>query len=84
MPLEPSPPPPHRLSGRDPAAAATTRLTGIGGTFGAGLLTLLGKRFLLGAELKFPVDHLFASTTGGARGVTMAAVDLRFLLGVKF
>lgn len=59
---------------------------GVGATFGGGAMGLIGKRFMLGGELKVPVDYLFEKDSDGFTfgDLTMVAVDVRFLLGVKF
>lgn len=76
----------YRLSSKEFGPDATIGLAGIGGTFGAGAQGLIGKRFILGGELKSPVDYLFAKQEDGASigGLTLVALDVRVLLGVKF
>lgn len=77
----------QRVSVKDEGVTASVSASGVGGTFGGGAQGLVGKRFILGGELKVPVDYLFEKEDSDGftiGGLTMVAVDVRFLLGVKF
>ncbi len=76
----------HRLTFKGDGESESFTLGGVGATFGGGAMGLIGKRFMLGGELKVPVDYLFEKDGDGFTfgDLTMVAVDVRFLLGVKF
>lgn len=60
---------------------------GFGGTVGAGALGMLGRFFILGGELKVPLDYVYSpllSEAGGPVGFAAVAFDVRIVLGVKF